>query len=283
MPLDASDPRPRNPFGQFASGTSVTPGQINKAYGVRQRVLASLVRSRTPMNQIPPLSPKDLGRLANLSARSRQIAELARGDLAIPELARNGVFGGAIKPSDFRHAGVDVVAAARTQAAPGSAQQRIRAILAAGIICNRKLAKLPAGSRQLTAYAARLDRLVALAAAVAPVSGEQVKHPRFVEEDGMMKIVQPDGTASDIGSAPGFANRLRRNKGKLAVAGGLAGLAGGARAYMKGRGVLGSSTSMKDTLRMGHYANMDDAANLLRKVGKGVRRVVAPAYQPTAK
>lgn len=77
MPLAAADPRPRNPFGQFSPGAALTPDQMNRAYGIRTRVLASLLRTRPAMQNIPPLSAKDIARVTGLAAKARSVVAFA--------------------------------------------------------------------------------------------------------------------------------------------------------------------------------------------------------------
>lgn len=359
MPLDATDPRPRNPFGQFASGTSVTPDQMNRAYGIRTRVLASLLRTRPAMQNIPPLSSKDIARISGLAAKARGLTELARGDYAIPAMLRAKLIPYVSRDPKFyrkpmhgilvetalnrtgpkgiqlrRERVAKLLRAARVEAASPAASalsalaerevelaarignligfgcggkrsakeliarvlstpveltrgdyilpylarsgkleirpmvgraklnmvngyvsrtgvdiaaqaKNLANITAAAIsrpkdykrILNAELYAKPGHHTWIrgelargfwneraarTALSALSDRTVELAASVA---GEKIRRPQFVEEDGVVKIVKTDGTAAEIGRAPGFANLLRRNKGKLVV-GGLGAAAG---------------------------------------------------------
>lgn len=217
MPLDATDPRPRNPFGQFASGTSVTPDQMNRAYGIRTRVLASLLRTRPAMQNIPPLSSKDIARVTGLAAKARSVVEFARGDYAIPAMYKAKMIPyQSFHPSEYRnpmHANLVETALKRT--GPKGIQLR-----------RDRLAKVLRAQRAAPALAGlALSALAARAVELAELPGEKIRRPQFVEEDGVVKIVKTDGTAAEIGRAPGFANLLRRNKGKLVV-GGLGAAAG---------------------------------------------------------
>ncbi|MBP7620641.1 MAG: hypothetical protein KA745_06730 [Gemmatimonadales bacterium] len=350
MPLAAADPRPRNPFGQFAGGTSVTPDQMNRAYGIRTRVLASLLRTRPAMQNIPPLSSKDIARVTGLAAKARsvvafageekpqrkshtlrnvaigigaagalgaglyygtrgrakikhtpalplsgpvaapkperytggddfdygvpkgakgyrmrpassawdpnkglvhtperrewysarlgrltvfssrldRVSELARGNYAIPAMYKAKMIPyQSFHPSEYRnpmHANLVETALKRT--GPKGIQLR-----------RDRLAKVLRAQRAAPALAGlALSALAARAVELAELPGDKIPRPQFVEDGGFVKIVRPDGTASEIGRAPGFANRLRRNKGKLIV-GGLttAGGAAFARELLRGR------------------------------------------------
>ena len=166
MPLDAADPRPRNPFGQFSPGAALSPDQMNRAYGIRTKVLASILSTRPTMKTIPALPAKDIARLSGLAAKALIKDRATPSRVALSALAK---------------------------------------------------------------------RAVELAAP-APVVGDKIQRPQFVEDGGYVKIVRPDGTASEIGRAPGMMNRIRRNKDKLIV-GGLTAAVGGAfaRELLRGR------------------------------------------------
>lgn len=150
----ALDTRQRNPFGQFAQAVSSSPEMMKKAYGpaspsIPGSALLALLKRRKGAIRTEALPSMSTGSFA---ARLDALVEFARGDLVLPELARNGVFGGSVRVPDFQRTGVDVLNAARSQGPHGSAQQRIRSLLAKGLIRNRQLSKFPPGSRQLTAY-----------------------------------------------------------------------------------------------------------------------------------
>ncbi len=125
---------------------------MKKAYGspspsVPASTLLALLRRKKGV-PLSTLKPK-----ASFAARLEALVEFARGDLALPEIARNGLFGGKVTaPSSWKQ-GIDVLKAARAQGSPGSAQQRIRAMLAQGIIKNRQAKTVAAnGQRYLTAF-----------------------------------------------------------------------------------------------------------------------------------
>lgn len=270
MPLDAADPRPRNQFGQFSPGAALSPDQMNRAYGIRTKVLASILSTRPTMKTIPALPAKDIARISGLAAKARSLVNLEKLDLGekpiepTPECCPC-----AAKPAKVWYPSIYI--GSRTNAGDKLAQiprkgkavieYRVRDITttedADGKVSSsaslevQSIDPVAEGGAQVAPvagaeFAARLERLIGFGcggkrpakelmarvlrtpvelAATSPIAGDKIPRPRFVEDDGFVKIVRSDGTASEIGRAPGFANRLRRNKGKLIV-GGLGAVAG---------------------------------------------------------
>lgn len=268
MPLAAADPRPRNPFGQFSPGAALSPDQMNRAYGIRTKVLASLLATRPAMKNIPALPAKDIARLAGLAAKARELVNLEKLDLGekpvepTPECCPC-----AAKPAKVWYPSIYI--GSRTNAGDKLAQiprkgkavieYRVRditttedaegkvtssaslevqsidpvgddvAVPVAGAEFAARLGRLigfgRGGDRPAKELMARVLRTPVELAATSPIAGDKIPRPRFVEDGGYVNIVRPDGTASEIGRAPGFVNRLRRNKGKLIV-GGLGAVAG---------------------------------------------------------
>ncbi len=341
MPLAAADPRPRNPFGQFSPGAALSPDQMNRAYGIRTKVLASILSTRPTMKTIPALSAKDIARISGLAAKARRLVNLEKLDLGekpveptlecspcaanakpakvwypsiyigsrtnagdkLAEIPRKGkavieyrvrditttedAEGKVTSSASLEVQSIDPVAADDgAQVAPiagaeftarignligfGRGDYAIAAMVRSGKLTaqeastgySRLLARQSvmntakavaspklAAQRSYLAKALIKDRaapsrvaLSALAkravelAAPAPVVGDKIQRPQFVEDGGYVKIVRPDGTASKIGRAPGMMNRLRRNKDKLIV-GGLTTAVGAAfaRELLRGR------------------------------------------------
>ena len=269
MPLDAADPRPRNPFGQFSPGAALSPDQMNRAYGIRTKVLASILSARPAMKNIPALPAKDIARISGLAAKARGLVNLEKLDLGEkpvePTLECNPCAANA-KPAKVWYPSIYI--GSRTNAGDKLAQiprkgkavieYRVRditttedadgkvtssaslevqsidpvaadAALAPGAEFAARVGQLigfgRGGKRSTEELLARALRTPVELAAPAPVVGDKIQRPQFVEDGGYVNIVRPDGTASEIGRAPGFANRLRRNKGKLIV-GGLGAVAG---------------------------------------------------------
>lgn len=88
--LSPTDSRPRNSYGQFATGAETTPDDMNRAYGIRQRVL-NLFRRRKPL--VTPTSdatmPTPVDKPSNaLAARVRRsVIQLEKYDLgSLPEV-----------------------------------------------------------------------------------------------------------------------------------------------------------------------------------------------------
>ena len=318
MPLAAADPRPRNQFGQFSPGAALSPDQMNRAYGIRTKVLASLLATRPAMKIIPALPAKDIARISGLAAKARSLVNLEKLDLGekpieptlecgpcaakpakvwypsiyigsrtnagdkLAQIPRKGkavieyrvrditttedAEGKVTSSASLEVQSIDPVAADAAPVAGAEFAARIGNLIGFGrgdyaiaamvrsgkltakeastgysrllarqsVMNTAKAVASPklAAQRSYLAKALIKDRaapsrvaLSALAkravelAAPAPVVGDKIQRPQFVEDGGYVKIVRPDGTASEIGRAPGMMNRIRRNKDKLIVGG----------------------------------------------------------------